>query len=204
MILKKPLSAVVNIMDAANLRRSLYLTLQLLEMELPLVLALNMMDVAEGLGISIDVAGLSRELGAPIVAMAITQGRGREELFGAIADMSRSGARTSLAAAELYPELKDALRELEGLLERAPSLKGAFPLSWLAVKLMEDDPEVADWVRKSAGDDAPVLSRAEALRQEFEHAKGMGADLYVSGQRSRWVAAIAARYVSMLTFGKKY
>ena len=201
-ILKEPLSAVVNIMDAANLKRSLYLTLQLLEMELPLVLALNMMDVAEGLGISIDVAGLSRELGAPIVAMAITQGRGREELFGAIADMSRSGARTSLAAAELYPELKDALRELEGLLERAPSLKGAFPLSWLAVKLMEDDPEVADWVRKSAGDDAPVLSRAEALRQEFERAKGMGADLYVSGQRSRRAAAIAARYVSKKDAGK--
>ena len=106
--------------------------------ELSLVLALNMMDVAEGLGISIDVAGLSRELGAPIVAMAITQGRGQEELFDAIADMSRSGARTSLAAAELYPELKDALRELEKLLERAPSLKGAFPLSWLAVKLMEE------------------------------------------------------------------
>ena len=201
-ILKEPLSAVVNIMDAANLKRSLYLTLQLLEMEVPLVLALNMMDVAEGLGISIDVAGLSRELGAPIVAMAITQGRGREELFGAIADMSRSGARTSLAAAELYPELKDALRELEGLLERAPSLKGAFPLSWLAVKLMEDDPEVADWVRKSAGDDAPVLSRAEALRQEFERAKGMGADLYVSGQRSRRAAAIAARYVSKKDAGK--
>ena len=201
-ILKDPLSAVVNIMDAANLKRSLYLTLQLLEMELPLVLALNMMDVAEGLGISIDVAGLSRELGAPIVTMAITQGRGREELFGAIADMSRSNARTSLAAAELYPELKDALRELEGLLERAPSLKGAFPLSWLAVKLMEADPEVADWVRKSAGDDAPVLSRAEALRQEFERAKGMGADLYVSGQRSRRAAAIAARYVSKKDMGK--
>jgi len=201
-ILKELLSAVVNIMDAANLRRSLYLTLQLLEMELPLVLALNMMDVAEGLGISIDVAGLSRELGAPIVAMAITQGRGREELFGAIADMSRSGVRTSLAAAELYPELKDALRDLEGLLERAPSLKGAFPLSWLAVKLMEADPEVADWVRKSAGDDAPVLSRAEALRQEFERAKGMGADLYVSGQRSRRAAAIAARYVSKKDAGK--
>ena len=201
-ILKEPLSAVVNIMDAANLKRSLYLTLQLLEMELPLVLALNMMDVAEGLGISIDVAGLSRELGAPIVAMAITQGRGREELFGAIADMSRSNARTSLAAAELYPELKDALRELEGLLERSPSLKGTFPLSWLAVKLMEADPEVVDWVRKSAGGDAPVLSRAEALRQEFERAKGMGADLYVSGQRSRRAAAIAARYVSKKDAGK--
>ena len=201
-ILKDPLSAVVNIMDAANLKRSLYLTLQLLEMEVPLVLALNMMDVAEGLGISIDVAGLSRELGAPIVTMAITQGRGREELFGAIADMSRSNARTSLAAAELYPELKDALRELEGLLERSPSLKGTFPLSWLAVKLMEADPEVADWVRKSAGDDAPVLSRAEVLRQEFERAKGMGADLYVSGQRSRRAAAIAARYVSKKDMGK--
>ena len=56
-LLKEPLSAVVNVVDAANLKRSLYLTLQLLEMEIPLVLDLNMMDVAEGLDISVDGAG---------------------------------------------------------------------------------------------------------------------------------------------------
>ena len=77
-LLKEPLSAVVNVVDAANLKRSLYLTLQLLEMEIPLVLDLNMMDVAEGLDISVDVPGLSRELGVPVVATAITHGRGRE------------------------------------------------------------------------------------------------------------------------------
>ena len=201
-LLKEPLAAVVNIMDAANLRRSLYLTLQLLEMEVPLVLALNMMDVAEKLGISIDVAGLSRELGAPIVAMAITQGRGREELLGAIADRSRAKGRTNLDLSELYPDLKDALKELEGLLERESAFKGSFPLSWIAVKLMEGDSEVADWVRKDAGDDTPVLSRAEALRQEFEREKGMGADLYVSGQRSRRAAAIAARHTAQRDVGK--
>lgn len=56
-LLGEPLSAVVNVMDAANLKRSLYLTIQLLEMEIPLVLDLNMMDVAENLGITVDAAG---------------------------------------------------------------------------------------------------------------------------------------------------
>ncbi|MCI6260323.1 MAG: 50S ribosome-binding GTPase, partial [Pyramidobacter sp.] len=104
-LLCEPLSAVVNVIDAANLKRSLYLTLQLLEMEIPLILDLNMMDVAEKLGVSIDVPGLSRELGAPVVTTAITQGRGREDLLQAIADMSQSGVRASLAVCELYPDL---------------------------------------------------------------------------------------------------
>lgn len=201
-LLNEPLSAVVNVTDAANLKRSLYLTLQLLEMEIPLVLALNMMDVAENLGISVDAPGLSRELGVPVVPMAITQGRGREELFGAIADMSRSNARTSLATSELYPDLKSALRELEALLEREASLKGTFPLPWIAVKLMEADPEVIALVRARAGSDAAVLSRAEALRGEFEDGKGMGADLYVSGQRSRRAADIARRCMAKKDAGK--
>ena len=203
-LLKEPLSAVVNVVDAANLKRSLYLTLQLLEMEIPLVLDLNMMDVAEGLDISVDVPGLSRELGVPVVATAITHGRGREDLFGAISDMSRSNARTSVAVSELYPDLQDALKELEALLADSSSsggasLQGTFPLPWIAVKLMEGDPEVAALVRERAGDDGAardILSRAEALREAFEHERGMSADLYVSGQRSRRAAAIAKRCVS--------
>ena len=203
-LLKEPLSAVVNVVDAANLKRSLYLTLQLLEMEIPLVLDLNMMDVAEGLDISVDVPALSRELGVPVVATAITHGRGREDLFGAISDMSRSNARTSVAVSELYPDLQDALKELEALLADSSSsggasLQGTFPLPWIAVKLMEGDPEVAALVRERAGDDGAardILSRAEALREAFEHEKGMSADLYVSGQRSRRAAAIAKRCVS--------
>ena len=203
-LLREPLSAVVNVVDAANLKRSLYLTLQLLEMEIPLVLDLNMMDVAEGLDISVDVPGLSRELGVPVVATAITHGRGREELFGAIADMSRSNARTSVAVSELYPDLQGPLKELELLLTDSlssgeASLQGTFPLPWIAVKLMEGDPEVAALVRERAGDDGAardILSRAEALREAFERERGMSADLYVSGQRSRRAAAIAKRCVS--------
>ena len=208
-LLEEPLSAVVNVVDAANLKRSLYLTLQLLEMEIPLVLDLNMMDVAEGLDISVDIPGLSRELGVPVVATAITHGRGREELFGAIADMSRSNARTSVAVSELYPDLQGALEELESLLTNSlpsnrtssssssSSSQRTFPLPWIAVKLMEGDPEVAALVRERAGDAAQgILSRAEALREAFEREKGMSADLYVSGQRSRRAAAIAKRCVS--------
>ena len=203
-LLKEPLSAVVNVVDAANLKRSLYLTLQLLEMEIPLVLDLNMMDVAEGLDISVDVPALSRELGVPVVATAITHGRGREDLFGAISDMSRSNARTSVAVSELYPDLQGPLKELEALLADSlssdgASLQGSFPLPWIAVKLMEGDPEVAALVRERAGNDGAardILSRAGALREAFERERGMSADLYVSGQRSRRAAAIAKRCVS--------
>ncbi len=192
-LLREPLSAVVNVMDAANLKRSLYLTLQLLEMEIPLILDLNMMDVAEKLGVSIDVSELARELGAPVVTTAITQGRGREDLLQAIAEMSQSGVRTSLAVCELYPDLKDAFDDLKALLNREEKLKGAFPISWLAVKLMEGDPAVAALLRDKAKGSASVFARAEEWRARFERGKGVSADIYVSGQRSRRAAAIAKR-----------
>ena len=195
-LLHEPLSAVVNVMDAANLKRSLYLTLQLLEMEIPLILDLNMMDVAEKLGVSIDVQGLSEELGAPAVTTAITQGRGREELLQAVADMSRSNGRTSLAASELYPDLKDALNDLASLLAHEKKLKGDFPVSWIAVKLMEGDPAVAALVRAQAEENEAVLARAEEWRAQFEREKGVGADVYVSGQRSRKAASIARRFAT--------
>lgn len=74
-------SVVVNVADASNLKRHLYLTFQLLEMQVPLVLNLNMMDVAEGRGLEIDTKELSRQLGVPVVPTAIKTGRGKKGAF---------------------------------------------------------------------------------------------------------------------------
>lgn len=78
-ILSGEANLIVNIVDASNLERNLYLTTQLLEMEVPLVVVLNMMDIAEQRNIKIDVAALSQQLGVPVIPISAAKNQGIEE-----------------------------------------------------------------------------------------------------------------------------
>ncbi|GEO84402.1 MULTISPECIES: Fe(2+) transporter permease subunit FeoB [Alphaproteobacteria] len=83
---------LINIVDASNLERHLYLTTQLLEMRVPMLVVLNMMDVARQNGISIDVDALAAHLGCPVVPVAAAKGTGLEEMKRAIAEVAASRA----------------------------------------------------------------------------------------------------------------
>src|SRR5262249_35680486 len=80
---------VVCIVDASNLDRNLYLTTQALDLGVPVVVALNMIDIAEGHGVRIDVAGLSRSLGVPVVPIQANKGKGLDKLREVIAAVAR-------------------------------------------------------------------------------------------------------------------
>jgi len=82
--------AVVGVVDAANLERNLYLTVQILEMAVPVAIALNMMDVAASRGIVINADRLSARLGAPVVETVARKGKGMDELKSAIAGLLES------------------------------------------------------------------------------------------------------------------
>ncbi|WP_129632123.1 FeoB small GTPase domain-containing protein [Candidatus Oscillochloris fontis] len=79
-IIRERPDAVVNVLDVANLERNLYLTAQLLEMEVPLVLVLNMVDVANARGLVLDQQAFVAEMGVPVVMMAASRGQGMDEL----------------------------------------------------------------------------------------------------------------------------
>ena len=79
-LLSREADLIINVVDAANLERNLYLTVQLLEMGVPMVLAMNMMDVARKRGVSIDVERLAEKLGCPVVPVVAVTGEGTAEL----------------------------------------------------------------------------------------------------------------------------
>ena len=106
----KPADAVVCIVDAANLQRNLYLASQVFELRLPTVLAVNMIDVAEARGLSIDVERLQRQLGMPVVRLQANQGIGVAELRAALA---RVVGRPMKAGPSLFPEAFE--EEVNGL-----------------------------------------------------------------------------------------
>ena len=189
-------SLAVNVVDAANVKRGLYLTFQLLEMGTPLIVVLNMIDVAEKTGLEIDMEGLSRALGVRVVATAMKSGRGKGDLLEAIAVGSNEGVRTDTTAFNLYPELEAFVAEVSGALAVEKSLQDKVSQRWLAVKLLENDAEAVSIVAANAQNAEALLADVEALRAEFERKNGQSVELYVAGQRYRKAAEIADTYVT--------
>ena len=133
-----PVDAVIAIVDASNLQRNLYLVNQVMDLGLPTVLALNMLDVAEARGIAIDVGRLQRRLGIPVVPMRANRGVGVTELKDALAAAVQ---RPSPAAASPFPAAFEA--ELDGLEaslgnQRLPDVPGERLPRWLVRRLLLD------------------------------------------------------------------
>jgi ferrous iron transport protein B len=132
---------VVNVVDATNLERNLYLTAQLLELGLPVVLALNIWDEAEKKGLRIDVAMLEERLGLRAVPTSATRRRGLDELLSAAIE---AAARPSRQPGPRYGlDLEAAAAELAAALEGHPAAAAlALPRRWLALRLVEGDQAV--------------------------------------------------------------
>jgi len=161
-ILEGKPDVVVDIVDASNLERNLYLTVQLIELEVSLVVALNMMDVAESRGYQIDVGNLAQELGAPVVPMVATRKEGIDRLRQAIVDVFEG--KTNLERVKLYygSELEEHITELAGIIARNEELSHRFPARWLAIKLLEDDREVLEKLGVTVVEpDGTVVEKAE-------------------------------------------
>ena len=135
---------VVDIVDASNLERNLYLTVQLIELETNLVVALNMMDIAQSRDYQIDVDSLARELGAPVVPMVAKNKEGNKGLLQAIVDAFEGRTRIEKVKPFYGNELEEHIRELETLIAQDEELSQRFPPRWLAIKLLEEDREVLE------------------------------------------------------------
>jgi ferrous iron transport protein B len=133
-----PPDAVVCIVDAANLERNLYLVSQVLELGLPTVLALNMLDIAEDHGVSIDIERLGRQLGIPVVAMQANRGIGVAELKATLAEVVDAPARH--AATPLPDPLEEEVTRLQAsIAQRAAASDRIEPIPrYLARRLLLD------------------------------------------------------------------
>lgn len=131
---------VINIVDAANLERNLYLTTQLAEMRVPLLVVLNMVDVAESKGMKVDAAALSRRLGCPVVPVVASDGRGIAELRTTIREAVQARRPASAevgydagleeAIAVLAPQLAEAAAAHAASPPRRPSRPKGWEMTW--------------------------------------------------------------------------
>jgi ferrous iron transport protein B len=159
-------SVVVDVVDASNLERNLYLTFQLAEMGIPLVINLNMMDVAERRGTNIDTEKLSKKLGVSIVPTVGNKGKGKKELKEAVHATSKE-AQSNQFRLDYGEGLESSLDALEKDLAGDATLSGRYPLRWLTVKLMENDTEAQRLVRENSSDGNTILNFVEEKRRDY-------------------------------------
>lgn len=144
---KKP-DLVLDIVDASNLERHLNLTFQLLEMGIPMVMALNMIDVSKNKGLEIDIEKLSAELGIPVVPTMAKKSRGKEELCQAIFKACNNKEKYKNSFVVDYGQtLEPILKEIQDEISSDDRFKDYIP-RWLAVRLMAGDEEVQKMFRR--------------------------------------------------------
>lgn len=147
---EKP-DVVVDIVDASNLERNLYLTMQFMELNVKLVIAMNMMDVAESRGIKIDTQKLSELLGVPIIPMIASKNKGINELLDTIIEaVGDDLLRTRQMRIKYGREIEEELSKILGFLEAIddPGFKEKFSLRWIALKLLENDERIKTEIGK--------------------------------------------------------
>ena len=173
---------IVNIIDASNLERNLFLTVQLLEMKVPVVVALNMMDMAEQRKIKIDIKKLGEFLDCQVVPIVANKNKGINQLKDSINKAAHEKKVSSVTIA--YPaEIEKAIAELIPLVEKAAPVKN-IDVRWLAVKLLEEDKMAMEIAEDSA---TPILQDS---RKEIRSILEDDPDIVVADSRYGFINGI--------------
>ncbi len=166
---------VIDIVDASNLERNLYLTVQLLELGIPIVVALNMMDAAESRGIEIDVSELSRRLQVPVIPTVARTGMGKVGLMEAAAGVATAKQAWTPLHISYGPDIDPVLDRMEREIKDAGFLTDILPPRWTALKYLEDDEQV---IGKGKETDPELSARLESMSAQVTDHLGKTLDTY--------------------------
>lgn len=175
---------VVNTVDATNLSRNLYLTVQMLEMNANILIALNMMDEAHRLGMDIDINRLSFALGARVVPTIATKGKGIKEIITAIIEDGKTQNKTQF----MIDYGKNVEQEISNIVKMInEDIKfSKYPTRWLAIKLLEDDENLVRQIRTTSKG-KEIVSYAQSCRKTLGDQLGDNLDSYIIAKRYEFI-----------------
>ncbi len=179
---------IINIVDASNLERNLYLTSQLLEMKVPMVVALNMMDVARERGLTINAEGLAQHLSCPVVPIVASSGEGvsqLKELILKAAQQKQSPQANVVYATPIEQAVERLLPEIEAIAQENKSNP-----RWLAVRMLEGDTLASNIAGQA------MMQQLASLQAETEQALGDDIDISVADARYGFVNRVTAATVN--------
>nr|WP_295160833.1 ferrous iron transport protein B [uncultured Methanobrevibacter sp.] len=183
---------IVNVVDAANLERNLYLTVQMMELGANLVMALNMNDFAKKKDHIIDIKAMSELLGFPVVEVNAKTGDGFDELLTTVEKQSSSPIDTS-AKLSYGDELREHLGELQALIEKDSNLLDV-PSVWTAIKLLERDSIVIEKIQGSSQSSA-ILKETDKVAGHLHDVYNEGAEEVIANARYAFIGGLMAEAV---------
>lgn len=181
---EKP-DAIINIIDATNIERNLYLTLQLAELGIPMIIALNMMDEVRRNGDSIDIKGLEDDLGIPIVPISARSGEGVDELVERTVDIALKNSIPPLRDI-CDGEVHKAIHSIAHLMEDNAAAKHYSP-RYVATKLIEGDRPMAEALNLS-GEEQEII---ESIVRQMEAAIDMDREAAIADSRYQFITAVS-------------
>ena len=181
-LVKESPDVIINIVDATNLERNLYLTMQVLDIGIPTVIALNMIDVVEKRGDQIDIEGLKKCLGCEVIATSALKKRGSTEVAAMAVELAAKGR--SPPKVTLSQRFESSVYDIESILRGDVDDKA---LRWYAVKLIERDSEVI----KEIGDDA--WNVVEPIINQLEKDKDDDGESIVTNERYDYIVKVVRK-----------
>jgi ferrous iron transport protein B len=176
---------VINVVDASVLERNLFFTLQLMELETPMVIALNQMDMAKSKGIQINIKKLEKLLGIPVMPTVAVKGVGIAKLLEKAIETVEKGPVKKHAHVRYGEEVEEKIGKL---VEKMKSVQFVYPLRYVAIKLLEEDEEIEREIKRIA---PQIVSTAKKLAAEIENIHGHGCSTVITSERYEAAGCIA-------------
>lgn len=185
---------VINIIDSTNLERNLIFTLQLLELECPIILVLNMVDLAKKKGVTIDSHKFQDIINAPVIRTVASRGFGLTEIIDKAIELK--GVKTDSRPPKYGKEMESCISELS---ERLNDINLPYPKRWIAIKLFERDSDVTGKVREMK---PGVLEKLDDLSSKLEEIHGHDSSIVITDERSHLASQITREIVNILPHRK--
>ncbi len=158
---------VVNVVDSSNLERNLYLTSQIIDMNLRVVMALNMYDELEAKGDRLDVATLGQLLGMPVVPTVSRSGKGISELFDTVINVYENNSAGLSRHIHIYhgAEIEQSIDRIKNILQRNADVRTKYSTRYLAIKYLENDSEIEKFIDTLPDKDEIIATRYEEAKR---------------------------------------
>lgn len=186
-LVKEKPDAILNIVDGTNIERNLYLTTQLLELGIPMVVAVNMMDLVERNGDKIDISKLSQELDCPVIEISALKGKGTKEAALKAVEVAKSH-RVAKISQSYTKDIETVLKRIEDVIENQVNRT---MLRWYAVKVFERDERIDEFIQL----DAAQKSQIEPWIQSVEEKMDDDSESIITSQRYDFITKIVSHAV---------
>ncbi|MBM6764482.1 ferrous iron transport protein B [Faecalicoccus pleomorphus] len=186
-LVKEKPDAILNIVDGTNIERNLYLTTQLLELGIPMVVAVNMMDLVERNGDKIDISKLSQELDCPVIEISALKGKGTKEAALKAVEVAKSHHAAKIS--QTYTkDIETTLKKIEAVIENQVNHT---MLRWYAVKVFERDERIDEFIQL----DTAQKSQIEPWIQSVEEKIDDDSESIITSQRYDFITKIVSHAV---------